>query len=246
MRNTLVAIAFTSISATAVAKTPYVMDETEKNAFHNVFEAEIWAVWGEGKPNILSGPDAPEVTKLMDMYQAFHKNEIAVHKTYVGKPVRYTIPLGRVALENNKPVVYGAWSKPTVRYAFTDESADELAKANSQMIVKCTLKSITRSELQFTNCSVDLPYVQSFMRQRESEYLDYLSGTRTPSLRSFNTLVTIFAFIRSQSPIHSDCLKPAGPNRFCMTNLERGGQKVIKTGVWQQVESEFKALDFDR
>lgn len=245
MRNTLVAIAFSCISATAVAKTPYVMDETEKIAVHNVFEAEILAVLLEGKPNILIGHDAPEVTKLEDMYGAFYKNEIAVHKTYVGKPVRYRIPLGRVALENNKPVAYGAWSSPTVRYSFTEESAEDLAKADSKMIVKCTLKSITRHELQFTNCSADMPYVQSFMRQRELEYLDYLIGKRAPSPRSFNTLVKIFAFIRSQS-FNSDCLKPAGPSRYCFTNLEYGGQQIIKPGVWNQVESEFKALGLDR
>lgn len=226
----------------AVAATPFELSESQRWAIQNVLNGESFAILMDGKANII---DTPDITRLQDLYQRFYVNELAVLQSFKGKPRHISFPVGRVAVEDGAPVVYGAWSSPTIRYVFDPNSADELAKLGrgSLFSAVCTLNSINRGALEFTKCRAGQGYINNHIEVRRSEIMDYLAGKPARRAAIPQQAVTLLSLIHSM-PANSACLKQPAPDLTCFSQLEFQGNSLIKPGVREAVTSALRSHGF--
>lgn len=242
MRNWIFIPIFTAFSAIALAATPFDLNESHQWAIQNVLDAESYAILEGGKANII---DTPDITRLEDLYKRFYENEIAVLQGYKDKPRLISFPVGRVAVENGVPVVYGAWSSPTVKYVFDSNSIDALSKTGRGSIFPavCSLRSINRGALEFTKCRAGQEYIDNHIAVRRSEIMDFLAGKTARRAETSKQAVTLLSLIFSM-PSTSRCLKKPAPELYCFSRLEFKGNSLIDSNIREAVMSELRSRGF--
>lgn len=242
VRNWIVTLIITAVSTIAAAATPLELSQSQRWAIQNVLDGERYAILINGKANII---DTPDITRLHELYERFYVNEIAILQKYKDKPRLLSFPVGRVAIENGEPVVYGAGASPTVRYVFDTKSMDALSKVGkgSLFAAVCTLKSITRSALEFTKCRTGQEYIDSHVTARRLEIMEFLSGKPARRAETAKYAVTILSLINSM-PIYSECLKEPNPDLICLSRIEFEGKSVIKPGAWEAVTSDLRSRGY--
>lgn len=243
MRSFIIFPIFVALSTIASAATPIDLSETERWAIENILNGERFAIVVNGKSNII---DTPDITRLSALYERFFVNEVAVLKGYKGKPRHISFPVGRVAVERGVPVVYGAWSSPTVKYEFDVGSMDALAKVGRGSVISaiCTLRSIERSALEFTKCKDGQEYIDRHIATRRDEIVDFLEGKPARRAETARQAVTLLSLIYSK-PAYSPCLQRSAPGFLCYSELENQGKSLIAPGIRESVISKLKGHGFD-
>lgn len=242
MRNWIFIPIFSAVSAITVAATPFDLNEPQRWAIQNVLDGESYAILVEGKANII---DTPDITRLENLYKRFYENEIAVLQGYKDKPRLISFPVGRVAVENGVPVVYGAWSSPTVRYVFDANSIDALSKIGKGSIFPavCALHSINRGALEFRKCRAGQEDIDNHIAVRRSEIMDFLAGKPARRAETPKQAVTLLSLIFSM-PSTSRCLKQPAPELYCFSRLEFQGNSLINSDVREAVTSKLRSHGF--